>query len=116
MFPLLVYSWEATEPEQERGEQVSSMTIDQESGANMPRWQDELETRNEAAERLRTVAYGTDILGEAEYQRDIDKALAAERRATVERIRAALLRDIDGADWNPTAEAVYAILDEEAAR
>jgi len=78
----------------------------------MPRWQDELETRNEAAERLRAELWALHPTIVAM----VDEALAAERRAAVERIRAAMLRDIDGADWNPTAEAVYAILDEEAAR
>ena len=46
------------------------------------------QTRNEAAERLRT--FGTYVKSryiEHDYRSDIDEALAAERRATVERIR-----------------------------
>ena len=75
---------------------------------------------NEAAERLRTVAYGTDVLGEAEYQRDIDQALAAERRATVERIRerTGIIPEYTG-DVQPVLEAftkLLGALDEEAAR
>lgn len=41
-------------------------------------------TTNEAAERLRAGLYWNDDSGD--YLRDIDEALAAERRATVERI------------------------------
>jgi len=67
-------------------------------------------TRNEAAERLRT------YLKQAFHTREfedgaLDQALAAERRATVERIRARL----DAANFDPRS-GVYDILDEEAAR
>ena len=75
-----------------------------------------MSTTNEVAERLRTVAYGADILGEAEYQRDIDKALAAERRAAVERIRTAVEKQASGGFDYIVTDAVRRILDEEAAR
>lgn len=74
------------------------------------------QTRNEAAERLRDTIGANSFAAEA-----LDEALAAERRATVERIRTAYLganvddgpemfnRGIDAA-----SAALFAILDEEA--
>jgi len=53
---------------------------------------------NEAAERLRSTfhTYGNNLAAE----RLLDAALAAERRALVERIRAALLAWTREADWD----------------
>jgi len=68
---------------------------------------------NEAAERLRS--YLKTAFGTREFEDGaLDAALAAERRATVERIRSAV-------DWNVPEHAdleqqLAAILDEEAAR
>lgn len=77
---------------------------------------------NEAAERLRAV-----IREQAEWENEspdlalrwLDDALTAERRATVERIRAALVRQSpshphlnDSGTWR----VITAILDEEAVR
>jgi hypothetical protein len=71
-------------------------------------------TRNEAAERLRDSGLGMDQMD------DLDEALAAERSATVERIREryygyfsdeAVKRDYA---FHPSV--IFAILDEEAAR
>ena len=66
--------------------------------------------KNEAAERLRQWFQNPDT------RSILDEALAAERRATVERIRAAALskRKAWGAEGLPSSLA--AILDEEAAR
>ena len=68
-------------------------------------------TTNEAAERLLTLledcGYAPELM-----QSDIDEALAAERTATVERIRAAL----PNAGAPASVTVVLAILDAEAAR
>ena len=72
--------------------------------------------RNDAAERLRDVLRGGGDPISA--QTLLDRALAAERRATVERIRATLLDmgwDLR-ADPTELANNVSAILDEKAAR
>ena len=82
--------------------------------------------RNEAAERLRSgdgrrhdapvwsVSGGLSL-----FQEDVDDALAAERRATVERIRATVLLQRNRLGMPREAIRVtdlLAILDEEAAR
>lgn len=70
-------------------------------------------TRNEAAERLRNLF---DSDGRTALREEFDKALAAERRATVERIRtrALALRKKWGAEGLPAS--LEAILNEENAR
>ena len=70
-------------------------------------------TRNEAAERLREqlLAIGWTPLGVA----TLDQALAAERRATVERIRERLNFEVVD-EFGPVANVRESILDEEAAR
>jgi hypothetical protein len=65
------------------------------------------QTRNEAAERLRSILNAN---GAAPHL--LDEALAAERRATVERIRAAWPEP----DGERSTRILDAILDEEAAR
>jgi hypothetical protein len=66
---------------------------------------------NEAAERLRDAIWAApNDLGL--YVKDLDAALAAERRATVERIRELLA----AADGGHESGWVWPILDEEAAR
>jgi hypothetical protein len=75
----------------------------------------ETTTRNEAAERLLAAGYWEQ--NAAERFRLLDEALAAERRATVERIRERLLREVDDAVWAEATDRVFErILDEEAAR
>jgi len=73
-------------------------------------------TRNKAAERLLDWFPGTSEEGKRNFQWRVNEALAAERRATVERIRERLATveygDGDGYDIDET----NAILDEEAAR
>ena len=79
-------------------------------------YSDDCPTRNEAAERLRSILNAN---GAAPHL--LDEALAAERsagerearRATVERIRERI-EDRDPLVWN--AVSILAILDEEAAR
>jgi hypothetical protein len=61
---------------------------------------------NEAAERLHAIV-GTRVESTL-----LDEALAAERHATVERIRAQMMKIGRNADL----DVVYLILDEEAAR
>jgi len=80
--------------------------------------------RNEAAERLRNVL----ILEERDHWATVlDEALAAERNATVERIRDELMALTPREQWDATArparrylaverEQVQRILDKEAAR
>ena len=73
--------------------------------------------RNEAAERLRDILANAEIRTPVE--RDFDAALAAERRATVERIRAALDKHRKialGSDEPPVLYLmdILAILDAEA--
>jgi hypothetical protein len=71
----------------------------------------ETKTHNEAAERLRDAIWAApNDLGL--YVKDLDAALAAERRATVERIRERLMN----ADGGHESAWVWPILDEEAAR
>jgi len=69
---------------------------------------------NEAAERLRSRFW------EDDEDSLLDEALAAERRATVERIRARVEAGPPGWDWRDlgavSKDWVVAILDEEAAR
>jgi len=73
--------------------------------------------RNEAAERLRSRV----LQGSEDENTLLDEALAAERQATVERIRERLtlqvVKDANG-KWGEVydAAATDAILDEEAAR
>lgn len=66
--------------------------------------------RSEAAERLRLWIEANDIY-QVGYPDFLDEALAAERRATVERIKDALPTS---GKWGITE--FYRILDEEAAR
>lgn len=69
--------------------------------------------RNDAAERLRT--YLKTAFSTREFEDGaLDEALAAERRATVERIRERLNAIPSDADYQ--LDLVDAILDEEAAR
>ena len=77
-------------------------------------------TRNEAAERLHTAIYratggSTHSQRETIWRQRIDEALAAERRATVERIRERLA-GMEGGAVLLTVPSFAAILDEEAAR
>jgi hypothetical protein len=66
-------------------------------------------TRNEAAERLQEQLLREYRMTDADKKAMVRDALAAERRATVERIRERLQEA-----WSQ--EAALAILDEEAAR
>ena len=74
---------------------------------------------NEAAEELRDYVDG--CAGEYNHKYDpqplVDAALAAERKATVERIRAKINWPVPfGAERALTESDLYAILDAEAAR
>lgn len=72
-------------------------------------------TRNEAAERLlEWVGFVTDMDLQTRIRDGIRAALAAERRATVERIRERLLANVGRK--RPTLDTIRAILDEETAR
>ena len=70
---------------------------------------------NEAAERLRKALGLVEYIGGEEGVPLLDKALAAERRETVERIRERL-EAIEVALPGVSFRGVYPILDEEAAR
>jgi len=68
---------------------------------------------NEAAERLRSFLNTRFVPGHPEnHAADLDAALAAERRATVERIQARLPEAGDPISWT----VLMAILDSEAER
>jgi hypothetical protein len=73
------------------------------------------QTRNEAAERLRSDMTWEDEGDALRFDLRLDEALDAERRATVERIRARLDPGVGGRVSQPYIR-VLAILDEEAAR
>ena len=75
------------------------------------------QTANDAAERLRETMIRNQAQGHPAYTQELDEALAAERRATVERIRQTIMGP-RGSQIRSTSAYVglLAILDEEAAQ
>jgi len=98
---------------QGRGDKVTDKSIREElqDRFSAPPRPGTFAARNEAAERLHHLVICEAGTSSAEAGKVITEALAAERRATVERIRARLIN----ADY-PDYGGILAILDEEAAR
>ena len=103
---------------QGRGDKVTDKSIREElqDRFSAPPRPGTFAARNEAAERLHHLVICEAGTSSAEAGKVITEALAAERRATVERIREAVEKQASGGFDYIVTDAVRRILDEEAAR